>query len=499
MRTFKLITTVLVLIIFTPLFAQETNVFLDREFWKTNPSVSIVKKQIKLGNDPAQLNNNAFDAMSYALIETVDNETIKYLLKQPGNEVNKLTHDGRTFIFWAAYKGNLEMMVYLVSQGAKTDIIDSHGYSVANFAARSGVQNIELYQFLVKHGAQFSEEKNHDGANALLLVSSSLNDFKLVEYFTSNGIDLNTTDNSSNGIFNYAAKGGNTKMLSRLIENGISYKGLNKNGGNAMIFASQGSRGGKTNLSTYQFLESKGVAVNVIGENGRNPLHAIAYNSEDLETYQFFIKHGVDINLQDNEGDSPFMNAAKSNTLPVVKFLSAYVKDINAKNENGRSALVMAVNRNDVDVIDFLLKKEVDINTIDNEGNTLSYYLLNNFKANNTKAFEDKLSLLKANGLVINQAQNNGNTLLHIATERNNLELLKRLETFDIDINAKNTNGFTALQIAALKAQNQDILKYLIKKGADKTVTTDFDESVYDLANENELLQQRNIDINFLK
>ncbi|TXE16905.1 ankyrin repeat domain-containing protein [Psychroserpens burtonensis] len=499
MRTFKLITTVLILTIFTPFFAQESNVFLNREFWKTNPSVSIVKKKIKLGNNPAQLNNNAFDAMSYALIENVDNKTIKYLLKQPRNDVNKLTHDGRTFIFWAAYKGNLEMMAYLVSQGAKTDIIDSHGYSVASFAARSGVQYIELYEFLVKHGAQFSEEKNHDGANALLLVASSLNDFKLVEYFTSNGIDLNTTDNFGNGIFNYAAKGGNTKMLDRLIEKGISHKGLNKNGGNAMLFASQGSRGGKTNLGTYMFLEEKGIAANVIGENGRNPLHAISYNSEDLEIYRFFIKHGVDSNLQDNGGNSPFMNAANSNTLPVVKFLYSYVKDINAKDENGQSALVMAVNRNDVDIIDFLLKKQADINTVDNEENTLSYYLLNNFQVNNTKAFEDKLSLLKSNGLVINQTQNNGNTLLHIATERSNLELLKRLETFDIDINAKNTNGFTVLQIAAMKAKHQDILKYLIGKGADKTVMTDFDESVYDLANENELLQQRNIDINFLK
>tara|TARA_B100000809_G_scaffold256977_1_gene297793 strand:+ start:1671 stop:3170 length:1500 start_codon:yes stop_codon:yes gene_type:complete len=499
MRTFKLITTIVALTIFTPFFAQESNVFLDRMFWKTNPSISIIKEQIKLGNDPAQLNNNAFDGVSYALIEKVDNETVKYLLEQPGNDVNKLTHDGRTFIFWAAYKGNLEMMIYLVNQGAKTDIIDSHGYSVANFAARFGVQDIELYQFLVKHGAQFSKEKNHDGANALLLVASSLNDFKLVDYFASNGIDLNTIDNSGNGIFTYAAKGGNIKMLDKLIKKGISHKGLNKNGGNAMLFASQGSRGGKTNLNTYMFLESKGIAVNVTGENGRNPLHAIAYNSEDLETYKFFITRGVDVSLQDNGGDSPFMNAANSNTLPVVKFLSAYVKDINVKDENGLSALVMAVNRNDIDVIDFLLKKEADINTVDIEGNTLSYYLMNNFKSNNTKAFEDKLSLLKANGLVINQAQNNGNTLLHIATERNNIQLLKRLETFDININTKNTAGLTVLQIAAMTSQNQDILKYLLSKGADKTITTDFDETVYDLANENELLQQRNVDINFLK
>jgi uncharacterized protein len=39
----------------------------------------------------------------------------------------------------------------------------------------------------------------------------------------------------------------------------------------------------------------------------------------------------------------------------------------------------------------------------------------------------------------------------------------------------------------------------LISIGADKSITTDFEESVYDLASENELLTQRNIKIDFLK
>jgi len=355
-----------------------------------------------------------------------------------------------------------------------------------------------LYKFLEEHGAKFSEEKNHDGANALLLVAPHLNDFKIVNYFIRQGIDLKTLDDNGNGIFNHASKGGNINMLERLIEKGLPYKSIDKNGGNAMLLASQGNRG-KNKLDLYTFLKDKGIAVNSVGANGRNPLHSIAYNNEDLEIFKFFMSHEVDVNLQDDGGYSPFMNAANSNALKVVEFLSKYSKDINAKDKNGRSALTMAVNRNDVDVVDFLLKLDADINTVDANGNTLSYYLLNNYSSNKPETFEAKLKLLKANGLVINTPQSNGHTLLHIATERNNLELLKRLGTFDIDINTKNKDGMTALQIAAMKAENLDILKYLIDKGADKTVTTDFDESVYDLAIENELLQNSKTDINFLK
>jgi hypothetical protein len=45
---------------------------------------------------------------------------------------------------------------------------------------------------------------------------------------------------------------------------------------------------------------------------------------------------------------------------------------------------------------------------------------------------EKQLKMLEQNRLVVNQIQNSGNTLIQIATERNNLALLKRLVSFKI-------------------------------------------------------------------
>lgn len=86
-----------------------------------------------------------------------------------------------------------------------------------------------------------------------------------------------------------------------------------------------------------------------------------------------------------------------------------------------------------------------------------------------------------------------------MALDKNDLELLKRVQQFNIDINAKNNEGLTALHKAAMKASDTEVLKYLISIGADKSISTDFEESVYDLASENELLSQKNIAIDFLK
>ena len=244
-------------------YAQKSNIFLNRAFWKTNPGIAEIDKHITAGNDIAALNRSAFDAVSYALIEKVDNKTIKHLLSKEGNGVNKLTHDGRTYIFWAAYKDNLEMMQYLVDKGAKTDIIDSHGYSVMNFAATTGQLNQKLYDFCIQHGADPKNEKNHDGANALLLVAPFVKEVSLINYFVSKGIDMGSTDKNGNGIFNYAAKAGNIKLMNYLIKQGIPYKEPTKSGSNAMIFASRGTRSITNTLETYQYLEKLGIVPNI--------------------------------------------------------------------------------------------------------------------------------------------------------------------------------------------------------------------------------------------
>jgi ankyrin repeat protein len=490
---------VLALISATPFFAQNSNIFLDRDYWKTNPSISEIDKKIVQGNDIAELNAYAFDAVCYALIEKADNKTVKYLLTKKGNDVNKRTHDGRTYIFWAAYKSNLDIMQHLVTNGAKTDIKDSYGDTVVTFAAGAGQINTALYDFLIKNGAKLSEQKNRVGANALHLLAPYFTVISEMDYFIENGIALTSSDTKGNGVFNYAAKGGNISFLKALIKKELPYKKVNKNGGNAMLFASQGKRGFQNTLETYKFLDGIGVESNVTGNQSRNPLHYIASKSEDLEIFKFFINKVVDINQQDDSGDSPFMNAANSNTFNVVKYLSTYVKDINTKNENGRSALALAINNNHAEVAEFLLEKGADINVVDNYGNTLAFYLMNTFRSNNLEAFNKKLELLKKNGLNLSLAQGNGNTLYHNAIEKNNLALLKRIETFGIDLNTKNKEGMTPLHLAAMKAQDETILEYLISRGADKIVKTDFEESVYDLALENELLQKHNIDISFLK
>jgi ankyrin repeat protein len=448
------------------ILAQKSNIFLDRSFWRTNPSIKTIDTKINLGNDPSALNEHYFDAVTYAILEKVDNETIKYLINKKGNDVNKLTHDGRTYIFWLAYKNNLEMMKYLVSKGAKTDIIDSHGYSLLNFTAVTGVENTKVYDFCFKHGADLKKEKNNDGANALLLVAPLSKDYKILEYFISKGASLYNKDNNGNGIFNYTAKGGNIALMKTLIKKGVSYNELNNEGGNAIIFASIGTRSHKNKLETYTYLESLGIKPNITTKTGTTPLHSISKTVKDIEIYKYFLSKGVDINQVDKYGNSALTNAIQNNTSKIT---------------------------------DFLIQNKSDVHVLDKKGNNIGYYLVKSYNDKKPEEFKLNLNLLIKNGFNIKENQQNGNTLFHLALDKKNINLLKEINDLGIPINTKNKDGFTVLHKAVMIAKNEAIIKYLLSIKADKNIKTDFNESVYDLANENEILKQNKIDISFLK
>lgn len=342
------------------LSAQSENLFLSREYWRTNPSIEDIKQKKAAGNDISQLNSNAFDPVVYAMLERADNATIKYLISQKGNDVNKMTHDGRTYIFWAAYKGNLEMVRYLLDEGARMDVLDTHGYTVMNFAASTGQVKTELYDLLLNNGAKiFDVDQN--GASALLLSAPHANDFQLIDYFVSKGAEPPFLDSHGNGLFNYAAKGGDLDFLQKIIDRGFSYLNPNVHGGNAVMFAVKGKRGHRNGMKVYEFLEEKGLEMNVVGEKGRNPLHQIAMRDNDAQLVKFFLDRGVRADFTDEEGNTPFMLASGYNTLQIVSLLRHGVEDINHKNKKGQSALTLAIQRNDLKVCQFLIENGADV------------------------------------------------------------------------------------------------------------------------------------------
>lgn len=496
-RVRKLVVASLVLLGVTAI-AQE-NILLDRSFWKGKPDLATVQQKITEGHNATALNENAFDATIYAMLEKADEDVLNYLLSLEGNSIDKNTHDSRIYLHWAAYAGLTDIVEHLLNKGSSVTKFDSHGYTPLAFAVNAGQTNPQLFDAFEKYGVNLLEEKNESGANLLLLAAPSLSNEDDLNYFLKKGFKLDSEDDKGNGIFNYAAKKGNTEFLDLLIKKGVDYKSLNAEDGNAFLFAVQGGRSYSNPLSVYRYLQDLGLKPNVVTQEGYTPLHRLAYSNTDPDIFELFLDAGVDVNQKDANGNTPFLNAAYRNELAMVKLLSKDVKDFNIANNNGETALLLAVQGNNTKVVKFLLDKGSNAFEKAENGNTIAYYLLESFDSSNPLTFDGKLKLLQDEGVELNTTQAKGNTLFHLAAQVNDLELLKRLSGFDIDVNAKNDEGLTALHLAAMKAEDDKMMKYLISKGADTKLTTDFEETVFDLASENERLQQQNIALNFLK
>lgn len=482
-----------------PLYGQNENIFLERSFWKKKPSIKKIDSCISKGNDVSALNKYAFDPVTWAIIEKNSNEIVKYLISKEGNGVNKLTHDGRTYIFWAMYRNNLQLMEYLFDKGARLNIIDSHGYSLINFGAVTGQTNIDLYRFCIENGVDVKTQLNNVGANPLLLVSSFLKNDSLLNYFTSLGIDINDCDNEGNGIFNYTAKKGNQEMMNLLIQRGVDYKNLNKINGNAMIFASYGTRSSSNNLETYKYLENLGIEPNITTNKGVNPLHSIAYKIKDLDIFNYFISKGVDVNQLNIDGQNVFMNSCYSNDTSVISLLLKHTNNINEKNKKGKSSLTIAVEFNNLETIKFLVKNGADVTLKDEKGNNLMYYLIKKYSTSKKDLIDEKINYLIKKGLNPTENQENGKTILHLAVENGSVDLIEKIFSFGVDINAVTKDNLTALHIAASKAKDLTVLNWLIKNGANKNIESSFGETAFDLANENEILANKKINIDFLK
>ncbi|PJX27592.1 hypothetical protein CAP47_01800 [Psychroflexus sp. S27] len=485
--------SILTLILLTSLigFAQK-NPFTERDYWTNNPSIESIKADMAKGHDISALSSNSFDATTWAILSEVDDQTILFLLEQKGNDANKLTHDGRTYLFWAAYKNNIKLMDHLLKNGAKTNLVDDHGNIVQTFAAGAGQKDPKLYAFMQKNNLPITAT-NRNGANVLLLLMPNLEKISEINFLIDAGLDLKSTDHDGNNAFMYAVRKGNISLLKELIQEGINPKVVNEKGENAIFMASYGARRHSNSIEVYRFLNKLNIEANISNSEKTTPLHNIARGTKDTEIFDFFINKGVDVNQQNSKGQTALMNASAYNDISVVEYLLKKDAEINLANQNKKTALMLATQRNSAEVVKFLLEKDAKIDIKDKKGNTLVYYLI---QAEGSKAFDKKYDLL-VNKINFKGLQANRNNLYHLAVEKKSEKLLDLAKKHQAKINQVNEDGLTPLHLAAMTAQNPEFIKAVLKHGAKLNIKTDFEESPYDLASQNELLKGQ--DLSFLK
>ena len=167
------------------------------------------------------------------------------------------------------------------------------------------------------------------------------------------------------------------------------------------------------NFSYVQFivenLPNKEKDINNVDSIGNSALHlAVTLKNMD-EIITYLIQHGADINLTNNKGQTPLHLACGKNRIENVNILLVNPKiKYNPIDEQGFTPLIKACASQAYDVVKCLLRsKDVNINLKDKSGNTALHYLCEDEK------FDIAIQIIKEGGDVEDK-NNDGKTPLDL-------------------------------------------------------------------------------------
>ena len=233
-----------------------------------------------------------------------------------------MDRSGRTPLFFAVYRSNLEMTKFLIENGAVVNIGDSNCRAPIHAAAQSG--NRDLVQLLLDNGAVI--DTRAIGAATPLIHTSLFNMVDMAKFLLENGADINIQCNCLGTPLYFAVLNNNIDYLNFLIEKGAD-------------------------LDTPDFL-------------GRTPLYVAVRDGFD-EAAGILIGAGVDINYTEKFLNRNFLHiACIEGHKKVVELLVENGLDINKQDSNGYTALDYACKYGHKTTAEFLKIRGVESNKL---------------------------------------------------------------------------------------------------------------------------------------
>lgn len=296
---------------------------------------------------------------------------IQEMKKHPEMKRSILLHPfirGASLLHMAAYAGDLEQVRYLLSQGLYVDIRDRYLNTPLHYAAIGG--NLEVVKYLVKKGAQIDAIRSRALNNPSLvypLVSDALAPHtplvlavfykhkEVARYLVGEYIRRNKFRNER-CILHFAAYGGDIEQVKFLVKKGFD---VNRECRTEWFYnypIHLAIWGG--NMEILRYLIEKGVNMNVLDyKEKKAPLHYFAEKG-NFEMVKYLVEKGADIHMKDAIGKTPLHYAAKEGHLQIVKYLVEKGADPEIKDYDGKTPLHYAAEGGHLEIVKYLVEEE---------------------------------------------------------------------------------------------------------------------------------------------
>lgn len=242
--------------------------------------------------------------------------------------------------------------------------------------------------------------------------------------------------------------------------------------------------------------KNKHIHLQIKNIDGKNPLfYAIEKWNDKNIILELIRNEQIDINATDNDWNN-LTHIFSNKENDYLKELFKRNIHINHQNKLWETEMMKIVmnNTGETDIIDkynlLQLYKPLDLNLKDQDGYNL---LMKSIQTWKMEVFKEILKTFEN----IKDTNNVGQGILSIAaTGTGNIDILKEILKLNIDINAVDIEGNSALHYA-LENTNYDIITELLKSGIDINILNKKDENIFTFIIENNDIKLLNLSLKF--
>ena len=217
----------------------------------------------------------------------------------------------------------------------------------------------------------------------------------------------------------------------------------------------------KNRPELVQLLIAAEADVNAQNYCGNTPLH-IAVEINSMEVVQLLIAAKANINLQNCRLLIPMPLPMSANIVGTSYLLFNEGADVNQQGYHGATPFSMAVELGHTEMVQLFLKSGADVKLQDDGYTPLQWALIYGNISEVETFIQHQISY-------INQQDNHGRTLLHLAAKFGHTKIAQLLVQAGANINIQDEGGDTPLHIAAI-FNHIEIAKILIQHGAQVNV-----------------------------
>jgi ankyrin repeat protein len=209
-----------------------------------------------------------------------------------------------------------------------------------------------------------------------------------------------------------------------------------------------------------KMLVSAGASIDFSDNSGQRPLHYACHKGHLEVVKILFRADPSSINVSNKYGHTALQIAAFRNRINIVEFLitatQAHPNLLNAKSKDGRTPLSLASENGNFEIVKMLVTAGASIDIRDDKG-----YTPLNHAVWYKNIVEFLITATEADPNFLNAKIRNGKTALHLASQRENVEILKILVAAGASIDIRDDKGYTPLHLAATY-NRINIVKFLI-------------------------------------